>query len=277
VARGDQPPHQVDVLPRSQRCVEGGQPAAYDQRRARHVGHRRARPDGHIVGPEVERRPAREIAAEQARPDDRTDAGRDRRHQRVGEVGEQRVEPAGRDDDVAVDAGDHVAAGGRDPGVARGGGAGVRLPDHPDVRAIDRDRDGAAVVDHDHRVAVAEPVEARREVAVAHGHDHRDRRAPSCRRVRPGEPGVDQPPPERTRRVGGGRLAGEKRVRQHRPARGQPQQTARHAARDGIGVPPDPGRSEHSAGDQRRPRQSDSPPSTFSSAPVTAAASGDSR
>ena len=104
----------------------------------------------------------------------------------VGEVTQERREPAGLGDDVGVEERDELAGRGGGAGVAGGGGAARdRVADHARAVVGGHARRGVrvrrAVVDDDH---LGDPRRGRRqrteqagELAgtVAHGHDHRDR------------------------------------------------------------------------------------------------------
>ena len=112
------------------------------------------------VRAQVERRPHRLVAAEPAaHRRQRDDPRRDQPDRRIGQVGEQRLEPAGRRHHVGVEEGDERGRRRREPGVARGGRAArARVAQHAGA-GLRRDRTqgvgiGGAVVDDDHAAQV---------------------------------------------------------------------------------------------------------------------------
>ena len=202
-----QPPDEVDVLPHLHVLGEtgpGGLPADHEGG-AGDVGHAGSRPDdarppAHVEGgtrPFVPRQPGAPGLV-------RHDARRDRAHRRVGEVRQQRVQPAGPGHAVRVEERHQRRVRGCQARVPGRGGPSVHRP--PQRAGSGGGRDGAdrglvagAVVDHDHppAIRVRQPGQASGQLAgpVADRDDHRHRwrlRRPKAVQRRMGDPGVEE-------------------------------------------------------------------------------------
>ena len=163
-----QPPDEVDVLAYLHVLGKAGASGlfAHHQGRARDVGHPRSRPDD--AGPlaHVEGGTCALIPRQPGAPGlVRDDAGRHRTHRGIGEMRQQRVEPAGAGHAVRVEKGHQRRIGGRQPGVpGRGWPAVHRPPQHAGPGrgrdAADRGRIGRAVVHHDHPRRVGQASQA---------------------------------------------------------------------------------------------------------------------
>ena len=247
---------EVDVLGDVHVLVEArsDRGAAHEQRGARHVGDAGARHDDGRVETQVERRPDGLVAAEPAVYRwEGDDPRRDQPDGRVGQVRQERRQPAGVRQHVGVEEHDERGHRGREAGVAGGGGAaGVVVAQHPRPRgAGDRAegvRVGGPVVDDDHAAQLRrERGEQARDGlgAVLDGDDDGDVPRLGTPAVRDGvhDPGVEQPPRQRPRRGAGDRepAAGQQRTAgggeaQH--ARGCPAEQ-HPAAVEGDDVPVD--------------------------------------
>ena len=205
----DETPHGVDVLADPQGAVEpADRPqglGADEQRGGRHVAEAGARRDPAGLGPEIERGVALLVARDGARRGPARHPRRHEGHLLVGEVAEERFEPARRELHVGVDEGDEGRRDRAQAGVAGDGRPGVR-PQPEDLRAVDRgDRRIRCVVDDDergHAGTAGDDVADGPRVDAERGHDHGDGSGGVRRALGPGmdRPGVEEPVDELRRR-----------------------------------------------------------------------------
>ncbi len=236
-----QPPDEVNVFPDRhvlrEPAARGG--PADQQRRARHVRHPRPRPDDALHRPHVEGRrgrlvPRQPAAALLMSPD----PGRHGSHRGIGEVPQQRRQPARPGDAVGIDEGDQRRAHGGEAGVP--GGARSSAPVAAQAERTGRGggrRHGGAVrrpvVHHDDPHAVqAGQAPGQLGRAVAHRDDGRDL-------VRPGPP------------AGSGWAS---------PASSRRRASSCAAGRPGTGTPSHHPRASAAPRGLRRSRRSGAPP-----------------
>ena len=244
-ARRAQPPDEVDVFPHLHVLGETGPRGrlAHHQGGAGNVRHPRSRPDdagsvAHVQGgarPLVPRQPG---AAGLVRHDARGDGT----HRGIGEVRQQRVQPAWSGHAVRVEERHQRRLGRRQAGVpGRRGPAVDRPPHHAGPgrgrHALDRGRVPRAVVHHDYWQAARQPGQAPGQfgVPVADRDDYRHlrilRRALLQQRM--GDPGIEQAAGQRASlEVTGHRCALPPAGHMPRPGRGEPEHPDGVTARD---------------------------------------------
>ncbi len=264
-AGGAQPPDEVDVLPHLHVLGEPGPRGlrADHQGGTRYVRHPRPRPDDagpvtHVQGgarPFVPRQPGKPGLV-------RHDARGGRAYRGIGEVRQQRVQPAGAGHAVRVEERHQRRLRRRQAGVPGRRGPAVDGPPHHagpgrGRHAPDRVRVAGAVVHHDHPRATHQPGQAPGQlgVPVADRDDHRHlwlvRRAPLQQRM--GDPGVQQAASQRA----GLRITGHRRTRPpagHMPGPGRTE--PQHP--DGVTA-----RDHRPAGQRARPRIGPQPESRW--------------
>ena len=238
-AGGRQPPDEVDILPERHVLHEtaGRGRAAHHQRRTRHIRHPRTRPHDALGRPHVECRPDLLVPRQPpAAPLKGHDPGRHGPDRWVGEVRQQRREPARPRDAVGIDEGDQRRAYRGEPGVPGGARSPARAAAQAQRACRRRGRRHGRVirrpvVHHDD----PHPVQAGQAAgklgrAVAHRDDRRDLARPrAASRIRVREPGVEQPPRQCLRGGPGHRRAVPPPAGQRRAPRAQAQQAQRRS------------------------------------------------
>ena len=194
----------------------------------------------------------------------------------------------GRGDAIGVEEGDQRRLGGVQAGVARGGRTPVRVVANVAGAGLlgdgdDRLRHRGAVVDDDHGRAARQRRQARAQPFGVGVHRHDDRHLVDGlgrprRRVGPHQSGVEQATGEQSLGlILADRLAGQPGVNEGGGARGQSQGAERRAAEQDLAGPENldtGGEAQTPAGGDGVCHQAVRPPSTGTTVPVTAEASG---
>lgn len=195
-------------------------------------------------------------------------------------MGQQALEPPRRDGAVAVDEGHQLAPAGGQPVVARRTRTAAPLPpDQPGARRPagpgHRPRVGGTVVHHHHRRPAGQGGQAAPEgVGPVAGRDHHRHRRSGPGRDGAG-PGVGHPGPDQPAGQGAGGVVGRPGDHQAGEGPGPRGRQGHHppgmaADQDGAAPVGADGRVEHETPPLRQGRHNVRPPSTGSTAPVTA-------